>query len=190
MLDLKLKSNSSQTQVQFKLSSSWTQFEYGPLDTTCARGLSYGTNGLPDSDLRKVGREIAKSREGVTKKSWRQTKKSLGQTKKSSGRSAADGWTGEIGLVEIPIGLVENRFPACGDFNQACGFCESRRFGATSWCEGPYARRATRFPSTPVDFCRFGSSGRLGRGNSLPVSKRGLQLRSGASWPVPDLSSS
>ena len=71
--------------------------------------------------FRKVGGEIAKSRVGQTKKPGRQTKKSGRQTKKSSGRSVAGGWTGEIGLVEIPIRLVENRSPACGDFHQACG---------------------------------------------------------------------
>ena len=96
--------------------------------------------------FRKVGGEIAKSRKGQTKKSGR-------QTKKSSGRSVAGGWTGEIGLVE-------NRSPACGDSNRACG--ESLpslwRFSSGLWLGRGKARGGSARNSIPVDSRRFPST--------------------------------
>ena len=94
-------SSSTQTQVEFKLSSSWTQVELQSRRRRKPAEKSVGVSGKSVWVSGKVGGGRRKSRWGETKKSGR-------QTKKSSGRSVAGGWTGEIGLVE-------NRSQACGE---------------------------------------------------------------------------
>ena len=91
--------------------------------------------------FRKVGRGRRKSRVGK-RKSLRDEAWRVG----GPGRSGL--WRIAPRLVEIPIGLVENRSQACGDFHQACGLArggsarnsipvDSRRFPSTRLQVGP-----------------------------------------------------
>ena len=93
-------SSSTQTQVEFKLSSSWTQVELQSRRRRKPAEKSVGVSG-------KVGGGRRKSRVGKRKslrdEAWRV------------------GGPGRSGLWRIAPRLVENRSQACGDFHSACG---------------------------------------------------------------------